>query len=263
MGQQEYRVEKVVDKRVRHGKTEYFLKWVGYPSDQNTWEPVEHLNCTQLIADFEETLATNEQPNVTDGVAKRRSNRNNENAEKNEKNSSLSNSKIEKTVTRKRKSEQTNGVTPKSKTPEKSNGVAPKGKLSEKFNGVTPKGKTPEKANGVTPKGKTPDKNKSKNFENVTLNDYKPKVEEPAKKKRKSDPIGNKANDQKIGFDRKLKPFEIVAATENDGELMFLMKWEKCDETDLVPAKQAHKRCPQLVIQFYEKRITWKSRSEF
>lgn len=42
-----YIVEKILDKRVRGGKTEYFIKWENYddPSD-NTWEPAE--NCVRI-----------------------------------------------------------------------------------------------------------------------------------------------------------------------------------------------------------------------
>ncbi|XP_033114873.1 uncharacterized protein LOC117115268 [Anneissia japonica] len=32
-----YRVEKVLRKRKRNGKTEYFVKWLGYPSKFNSW----------------------------------------------------------------------------------------------------------------------------------------------------------------------------------------------------------------------------------
>ncbi|KAF6031098.1 hypothetical protein EB796_005395 [Bugula neritina] len=155
--EEEYVVEKVVNKRIKHGKTEYLLKWKNYDDTENTWEPEENLDCSELIAEFEEKRKKQEE-----------------------------------------------------------------------------------------------EKRKSKSS--------KSKVEEPKKKKQKTCPESEEKTSR--GFNRGLHPEKIIGATDSGGQLMFLMKWKDCEEADLVPAKQANVRCPQVVIAFYEERLTWHTPDE-
>lgn len=157
--EEEFSVEKVLDRRVVKGKVEYFLKWKGYSNDENTWEPEENLDCPDLIAQFEDQRK-----------------------------------KKEATATSKRHEEKEQKKRKSSSTP------------------------TPTQA--------------------------KKKVTEEKKPE---------------GFDRNLEPERIIGATDSSGELMFLMKWKGTDDADLVPARVANEKCPQIVIRFYEERLTWHS----
>uniref|UniRef100_A0A1B6JML9 Heterochromatin protein 1 n=1 Tax=Homalodisca liturata TaxID=320908 RepID=A0A1B6JML9_9HEMI len=162
-GEEEFSVEKVLDCRIKNGKTEYLLKWKGYSDEDNTWEPEENLDCPELIQEFK------------DSRKKRDSNKRQQDSNKEE---------------------------------------GPK----------QPKKKKTEKEDTKTqPKKKV-----------IIEEDNRPR-----------------------GFERNLEPEKVIGATDASGELMFLMKWKGTDEADLVPARQANVRCPQVVIQFYEERLTW------
>ena len=47
----EYEVEAIRDKQYQDGQWVYLIKWKGWDSDTNTWEPKEHLeDCKVIVA---------------------------------------------------------------------------------------------------------------------------------------------------------------------------------------------------------------------
>jgi len=51
---EEYQVENILKQRMISGKTHYLIKWKGYNTSENTWEPKENLlNCVRTLQQFE------------------------------------------------------------------------------------------------------------------------------------------------------------------------------------------------------------------
>ena len=47
-------MERIVNHRTnKKGKKEYFLKWKGFPEEENTWEPAQNINSSKLIEEYE------------------------------------------------------------------------------------------------------------------------------------------------------------------------------------------------------------------
>jgi len=57
-GEPEWEVEKIEDSRTRNGVKEYLVKWAGWSSSYNQWEPAEHLHgAPEALRDYH-ALAT-------------------------------------------------------------------------------------------------------------------------------------------------------------------------------------------------------------
>ncbi|XP_050056287.1 chromobox protein homolog 5-like isoform X2 [Aphis gossypii] len=74
--EEEYDVEKILDKRSTYGIVEYFLKWKDYDDSYNSWEPMENMKCDGLIASFENQLKEFDMTQAKHGRKRARSNTN-------------------------------------------------------------------------------------------------------------------------------------------------------------------------------------------
>ena len=55
-----YLVEKIIAKKKSGKSIKYLVKWVGFPLEQSTWEPIEHLeNVKLLLEEFERSQKEN------------------------------------------------------------------------------------------------------------------------------------------------------------------------------------------------------------
>ena len=83
--------------------------------------------------------------------------------------------------------------------------------------------------------------------------DYIEHLDKMSNKKKIIEIYKNRAN----GFKRGLEADKILGSADDNGELMYLMQWKGTDAVDMVSAKEANVNCPQIVIRFYEDRLTW------
>jgi len=67
-----YEIEYIVRDRIKNGKSQYFIKWVGYPDSQNTWEDSDNVFSDELKREYREgkRKETNKENTPTKGTKK-------------------------------------------------------------------------------------------------------------------------------------------------------------------------------------------------
>ncbi|CAH1986260.1 unnamed protein product [Acanthoscelides obtectus] len=237
--EEEYSVEKIIDRRVVNGKVEYFLKWKGYKDEDNTWEPKENLDCPELIAEFEKNRKL--KAKAGGGKEKKRQREN-------------STSSVDSDSTKSDKKKLHRSASPESDDEKEDSGSEPE--KTKKKRKSAPKSKRVADSDDSDD-----DKPKKKKKEEAPPKKKTDDEDESSKKPRKSEDkkAGKK---EKSAFEKGLEAEKIIGASDTTGQLMFLMKWKDSEDTDLVYAKEANVKCPQVVIRFYEERIAWHSPEE-
>lgn len=244
-----YSVERILQKRkTRGGGIQYLLKWRGYTDNENTWEPKKNLGCPELVADFERNLKESKQ-NKKKPPRKKRTRGDAEEQ------GSVVVHKMDEGSPSLKKDQQPIAVSIDK------NEVEPPVKYEDRPAFTTPpqkkKAGTPEKIKVQLMVATLVKKNEGNFSQQMTKQNDAPRSMEATSSKHEQ--TFHEEDNMPYGFERGLEPNQIVGASNSGGELMFLITWNGFDGTDVIPASQARKKCPQLVIQFYEQRLTWQS----
>lgn len=51
-GQEEYKVERILDSRIRYRRLEYLVSWKGYGQDENSWTPALNVHAPRIVRTF-------------------------------------------------------------------------------------------------------------------------------------------------------------------------------------------------------------------
>jgi len=248
-----YEVEEIRDKRRgEEGEWLYYVKWVGWESDTNTWEPVEHLQDSKdILREFESKWKRKQERKEE----RRREERERKIKERRERElkaaarfgrvdsdsdgggGGAANDYIRKHKEKKEKKKERSPSESEDSGEEKKRREERRQKKKEQREKEREKEKKPNGAGG----SREEERRKSKDEE-------KEKKKEPVKPK----------------YFRDIKPEKILGVTTGPGELYFYIQWEEKAgvEPGLVTAKEAYSKIPQMCLKYYEANLFWNKRAE-
>ena len=56
--EQTFEIEEVMDHKLGRGGLQFYIKWKGFPTSANTWEPIENLNCPSILLRYLRKMPT-------------------------------------------------------------------------------------------------------------------------------------------------------------------------------------------------------------
>ena len=219
-----YEVEEIRDKqRGEDDEWLYYVKWVGWESDTNTWEPRAHLeDAKEKLEEFERKWRKRQ-----DDKHERR--------------------RREKEERRRQRREKELRAAARYKMP--SDDEAGYGGYDR---GSTEKKKSrPAMSSSDSDSGGEKDDEKRKE---------KRKKREEERERRRAEKEKRREEEKKRQpkFFRDIKPEKILGVTTDPGELYFYIKWEGDKaEPGLIKAKEAYNKIPNMCLKFYEKHLVW------
>ena len=219
-----YEVEEIRDKqRGEDDEWLYYVKWVGWESDTNTWEPRAHLeDAKEKLEEFEAKWRKRQD----DKHERRR-------REKEERRRQRREKELRAAARYKMASDDEGGY-----------GGYDRGSTEKKKS-------RPAMSSSDSDSGGEKDDEKRKE---------KRKKREEERERRRAEKEKRREEERKRQpkFFRDIKPEKILGVTTDPGELYFYIKWEGDKaEPGLIKAKEAYNKIPNMCLKFYEKHLVW------
>lgn len=106
--------------------------------------------------------------------------------------------------------------------------------------------------------------NKRKNEDSNKASGSKKKRTDSGKDETDTESVsdGSTRHSEHTGFDKGLDAEKILGASDSNGGLYFLIQFKGVDQAEMVAASVANVKIPQMVIKFYEERLSWYSDNE-
>jgi len=231
-------VEEIRDKRRGDdGDWLYYVKWVGWDSDTNTWEPVEHLaeDSKEKLDDFERRWKKRQERKEEKRMEEKKR-RKEERRQKELKAAARFSLKHDSDgegapVDFKDFNREKNRVKKVSDSESDSDGERDKRRERERE-----------------------ERRKKKSPLDMMME--KKRENEGGMKDRGRDK--DKKEDRKPKYYRDIKPVKILGVTTEPGDLHFYVEWDSGMEPGLVPKKEAYKKIPDMCLAYYESKLIWR-----